>query len=701
MTRTAARTALLFVVLASAAALRAQGQPPAEAPQPPVTFRAEVNYVEVDARVVDAQGQFVTGLGQDDFEVLEDGKPQKVTVFSLVNIPVERAERPLFAAAPIEPDVQSNARGYDGRVYLIVLDDLHTHPLRTVRVRQAAREFVQRFVGANDIAAVVHTSGRSDAGQEFTSNTRLLVDAIDKFSGRKVRSATLERLDMEYMTRGQRQQNERIDDPSSFERGHQARNALTTMKNLADFLEGVRGRRKAMVVFSEGIDYDISDPFTNRDATLVMDSTRDVVAAATRANVAIYGVDARGLASGGDEAIEVGAFPDDRSLGIDSSAMQNEIRLGQDSLRVLSDETGGFAIVNQNDLTGAFRRLVDDNSAYYVLGYYPSNDRRDGRFRKIDVRVNRPGMTVRARRGYVAPRGRAPSDSRMNLPGGAPSELRDAVSSPIPVSSLPVSVNAVAFKGPSPNASVALSVLIDGRDLALVEKDGLFMNDIDVIATAVNYQGKLFPGDRSTVNLQLKPDTAARVRAGGFRVLSQLALPPGRYQLRVAASEANGRRAGSVLYDLEVPDFERERFSMSGLAITSMTSALAPSARQNYPLDELLPGPLSTLREFPVGDELALFAEIYDNSAATPHKVDISASVRSEAGLTVFQSREERDSTELQGSAGGYGFAARIPLAEMTPGLYLLRVEAASRAGAQAPVAREVLFRVVPRQMEQ
>ncbi len=697
MTRTVARIALTVAALAGTIALHAQGQPPPEAPQPPVTFRAEVNYVEVDARVIDGDGQFVVGLGQDDFEVLEDGKPQKVTVFSLVNIPVERAERPLFAAAPIEPDVQSNWRGYDGRVYLIVLDDLHTHPLRTVRVRQAAREFVQRFVGANDIAAVVHTSGRTDAGQEFTANTRLLVEAIDKFSGRKVRSATLERLDMEYMTRGQRQQGERIDDPSSFERGHQARNALTTMKNLADFMAGVRGRRKAMVVFSEGIDYDISDPFNNRDATLVLDSTRDVVAAATRANVAIYGVDARGLASAGDETIEVGAFPDDQTLGINSSAIQNEVRLGQDSLRVLSDETGGFAVVNQNDLTGAFRRLVDDNSSYYVLGYYPSNDRRDGRFRQIDVRVNRPGLTVRARRGYVAPRGRAPADTTRAVPGGAPAELRDAVSSPIPVSGLPVSVNAVAFKGPRPNAAVALSILIDGRDLALVEKDGLFVNDIDVVATAVNYQGKAFPGDRSTVNLQLKPDTAARVRAAGFRVLSQLALPAGRYQLRVAVSESNGKRAGSVLYDLEVPDFDRERFSMSGLALTSASSGLTPSARQNYPLDELLPGPLSTLREFPVGDEIALFAEVYDNTAATPHKVDISAVVRSETGLTVFQAREERDSTELQGSAGGYGFAARIPLADAAPGLYLLRVEAASRVGNQPPVAREVLFRVVPR----
>jgi VWFA-related protein len=694
MKTTATRIGLTLGVLAFASGGGA-GQPPAET-QPPVTFRAEVNYVEVDARVFDAQGRFVTGLSAGDFQVLEDGRPQTVTVFSLVNIPVERAERPLFAAAPIEPDVQSNTRGYDGRVYLIVLDDLHTHPLRTIRVRQAAREFVQRFVGANDIAAVVHTSGRADAGQEFTANPRLLLEAIDRFSGRKLRSSTLERVEMEFMTRGQRQQGERVDDPLSFERGHHARNALTTIRNLAEFMEGVRGRRKAMVVFSEGVDYDINDPFNNRDATVIMDATRDVIAAATRANVAIYGVDARGLASGADEAIEVGAFPDDPSLGIGSQALQNEVRLGQDSLRVLSDETGGFAVVNTNDLSGAFRRLVDDNSSYYVLGYYPANDRRDGRFRRIEVRVNRPGVTVRARRGYVAPRGRAPSSTRQMAPGGAPAELGDALSSPVPVSSLPISVTAVAFKGPRPNAVVALSVLIDGGGVPLVERDGFYRNDIDVVATAVSYQGKTFTGERSTVNLQLRPETAERVRAAGFRVLSQIALPPGRYQLRVAASESQSRRAGSVLYDLEVPDFDRERLSMSGLALTSATSAITPSARQNDPLEALLPGPLSTLREFPSGDELAVFAEVYDNTASTPHKVDIAATVRGETGTVIFQAREERDSAELQGSAGGYGFAARIPLRDVAPGLYLLRVEASSRVGGQPPVARETLFRVVP-----
>jgi VWFA-related protein len=660
-----------------------------------VTFRAEVNYVEVDARVLDEQGRFVTGLTQKDFQVFEDGKPQQVTIFSLVNIPVERAERPLFASQPIEPDVQSNVRGYDGRVYLIVLDDLHTSAQRTPLVRAGARRFIERHFGANDVAAVVHTSGRSDAGQEFTNNPRLLLAAVDKFMGRKLRSSVLERIDEEQRTRGTRQTGERIDDPSDMERGYQARNTLSTLKSLADFLTNVRGRRKALVLFSEGIDYDIYDPFGNREASTIMDATRETIAAATRGNVSIYGIDPRGLTAMGDDVIEIASFPDDPTLGLGPVALQNELRLGQDSLRVLADETGGFAVVNTNDFASGFQRVVDDNSSYYVLGYYASNERRDGRFRKIEVRVDRPGVTVRARKGYVAPRGRA-QETKLSGPADAPTELREALSSPLPMSALPLATTAAAFKGPAPNAAVVISTLIGSRDLQLTEKDGTFQNEIEVSMMAVNQSGKIFSSDRNTITLNLKPDTVPRLRAAGFRVISQMDLPPGRYHLRVAAREALGRRAGSVFYDLEVPDFAKEKLTMSGVALTSASTAVAPTVRPKDPLQQLLPGPLTSYREFGQNDELAFFAEVYDNTGSQPHKVALAATVRAEGGQSVFQTREERESSELAGQSGGYGFTARIPLKELAPALYVLRVEAAALSGDRETVAREVVFRVLP-----
>jgi len=705
MYRTLLSLAAVFVIAAAGPLAGQQPPPPAPATQPatqpaaqqpPVTFRAEVNYVEVDARVLDAQGNFIAGLDAKEFQVLEDGMPHQASVFSIVNLPVERAPRPLFASKPIEPDVATNLTGIDGRVYLIVLDDLHTSVQRSPQVRAVARQFIERYVGANDLVAVVHTSGRGDAGQEFTTNQRLLLAAVDSFMGRKIRSATLNRIDQEQFTRGTRQQGDPIDDIDDRERGYQARIMLDSMRQMAQHLGGVSGRRKALVLFSEGIDYNIYDPFGNQDATTVLNATRDLLSAATRANVSIYGVDPRGLGGMAQEGIEVTSFPDDPTLNINTTSFQNELRLGQDSLRVMASETGGFAAVNSNDFATAFQRIVDDNSSYYVLGYYPTNDRRDGRFRKIEVKVpGRPDARITARKGYVAPRGRA-SEPKPAGPNDATPELRNAMTSPLPLSELPMAVTAAVFKGPKPNGSVVISALVAGAALPLVEKDGTFRNHLEMAAVAVDQKGKTFTPGRSTLDLNMKPDTAKRMQALGFRVISQLDLPPGRYTLRVGAREGNTRKAGSVSYDLEVPDFTKDKLVMSSIAMTSAASSVAPTARSKDPLQQLLPGPLSSYREFPQGDEVAIFAEVYDNSGNQPHKVDIAASLKAEGGQSVFETREERDSSELKGSAGGYGFAVRIPLKDVAPGLYVLRVDAQSRLGDRPSTARETVIRVLP-----
>jgi hypothetical protein len=241
-----------------------------------------------------------------------------------------------------------------------------------------------------------------------------------------------------------------------------------------------------------------------------------------------------------------------------------------------------------------------------------------------------------------------------------------------------------------------MSTTVGGRDLALVEKDGLFHNDLELSWLASDAKGKVFPGERNTVNLTLKPDTVTRLRTSGFRVISTMDLPPGRYQLRIAAREANTKRAGLIFYDVEVPDFAKERLSMSGVALTSMGSSAAPTARPKDPLLKLLPGPLSTYRDFVQNDEVALFTEVYEAGGSPAHKVEIALALQAEGGQTVFQTREERDSSELSGSSGGYGFSARIPLRDIPPGLYVLRVQAESRIADRISVSRETIINVLP-----
>src|SRR5437773_7618598 len=174
---TARRRLVGLAVLGAAAIVNAGQAPPAPAQQQP-TFKAQVEYVEVDALVSDANGNFVRGLTKDDFQILEDGKAQTVSTFSLVDIPVERYDKPLGAALPIEPDVKTNERPFDGRVYVMVIDDLHTNFGRSERVKRAAKQFVQRYLGANDLMAIVHTRSATEANQEFTNSKRLLLTAI-------------------------------------------------------------------------------------------------------------------------------------------------------------------------------------------------------------------------------------------------------------------------------------------------------------------------------------------------------------------------------------------------------------------------------------------------------------------------------------------------------------------------------------------
>jgi VWFA-related protein len=559
-------------------------------------------------------------------------------------------------------------------------------------VKAAAKQFIERHLGANDLMAIVHTAGASDASQEFTSNKRLLLAAVNKTSGRKLDSATANKTNEYNRTRDMRQQGDPLNDPDDMERGFNARTTLDTLRNVAEWFGSVHGRRKAILFVSEGIDYDIYDIIAangsnHQSASTVLDATREAIGAATRNNVAIYGIDPRGLTDLGDESIELGSFPDDVSLGVGQSSLQNELRLSQDSLRTLSEETGGFAVVNRNDFTTAFERIVDDNSSYYVLAYYPP-DARPGRAHKIDVRLTRPGLTVRARKAYLTPKKVDPPKTTGNSPSTP--ELRDALDSPLPVSGLTMHVFASPFKGVAPNASVLFGVELRGRDMKVEPNSKILLSYL-----AIDANGKIKGGNTDTLTLSnLKPESKARIEQTGLRMLNRLDLPPGKYQLRIAAHDPAGGNVGSVQYDLEVPDYAKAPFSMSGLVVTSAAGATLPTVKADEQLKPMLPAAPVSLRVFPQNDEIALFTEVYDNSGATPHKVDIVTTVTTDEGKQMFKTEESRDSADLGGKRGGYGYTTKIPMKDLALGSYVLKVEATSRLGKTPPVARELQFTV-------
>ncbi len=678
------------VVLAGAAVL---AQTPSQITP---TFKAEVEYVEVDALVTNQQGDLVRDLKKEDFEVFEDGKKQTVTDFMFVDLPVERAVRPLFADRPIEPDVQSNERPFDGRAYVVLLDDYHIGAVRSPQVRRVMRQFIERNLGANDLMAIVFTGGRAADSQEFTSNKRLLLAAVDKFIGQKLDSVTVSRNNEFSRQAFGGIVDGRVNDPDEFQRAAWARSTLTSLEKISTWFGGVRGRKKSLLFVSEGIDYNLDEVIRAFDqpssrATDIMQDIRDAISATTRANVSIYSIDPRGAATD-DDTIGISSFADssDPTQGISSASMRNEVRMAQDSLRSLAEETGGFAVLNRNDFSTAFDRIVRDNSSYYVLAYYPGQDKRPGRFHKIEVKVARPGLTVRARQGYLTPRNRP---AQQNTKASTiPKELLDAFNSPIQVSGVAMQLFAAPFKGPQPNASVLVGLEIRGRDLSLAPN-----SKVEFTMMAIDAKGKTYGGRNDSLTLNLRPETKARVEQSGLRVFNRIELPPGRYQLRMAVRDAGNAAVGSVLHDLEVPDFYKQNLVLSGLTLTSpgTSGMLVPKA--DDAMKDVLPAPPVASRRFAQNDEIAIFAEVYDNGSTAPHKVNIVTSVITDDGRVLYKTDDARDSSELGGAKGGYGYTTRVPLKDIPSGLYVLSVEARSSLNVNSPVTRQIQITVEPR----
>jgi VWFA-related protein len=723
------RTFLFATAVAFAAlALPLHGQQaPKQQPQkgqPQATFRVHVEYVEVDAVVRDKQGNFVADLKKDEFEVLEDGKPQQVANLDVVNVPVEpRPTVAMIAGRRFEQDVYSN-KEEPGRLYLIVIDDLHVQSAHTMGARRIAREFIEKNLAPNDMAAVVSTSGNRKMTQDFTTNKRLLLDAVDKVVGRKVVSPAQAALT--YMG----SPDDGAANTADPQRMYNSRSMLETLAQLATFAGTIHNRRKTIVMIGEGPDIDLAaseitplfspmakestpdvGPVDNSakpgksmpmSRTELRDKLRDFFAAASRANVTLYAFDPT-IYTQGDSLVDVASgVPGDyeAATGIEivkSGRIYDDIMAAQDNLRTMANGTGGFAVTGGRDLAKQFDRIRTDNSHYYILGYYPANEKRDGKYRKIEVRLKRTGLTVDARKGYNAPKGDKADAPVVETKEGTSAPLREALLSALPTAGLPIAVTAAPFRGTQGNASVLLMMQTPPGAVKFEEKLGKYEGNLEVSFVAVNDIGKTVTGEHIDLAMPLKPGTYAAVTRVGLLVQSRVSLPPGRYVLRVGARDVLNGKVGAVHCDLEVPDFAKLPLAMSGLIVSSADTALANPRPDSVlaGLVKVLPGSPVVTREFVEGDQLGLLTEIYDTKLATPHDIDIVTTILAEDGREAYRHDEKRSTAELQGMDSGFGYALKVPLTGLPPGTYVLRVEARSRLDVDNPVARETMVRIL------
>ena len=692
------------IVLSSlvVAAVTAAAQQPASTPAQGPTFRVAVDFVEVDAVVTDRNGKFVRGLTKDDFEVFEDGKPQTVTTFTTVDLPVRSLRSAAIASpavtsspVPVPPDVRTNDGTFDGRVIVLLLDDLLVDARRSLPVRRLANDFIEQFVENGDLVAVVTTGSAPASSQNFTANRPLMTAAVDRLIGRRLPSKAMAAADS-YAGGGGG-----IEIHAS-ERVTRSREALSRLTSAAGFLSSIRGRRKTLIWFTEGVDYDVDNamgakgPDSLQDSRLVRDAISELIGTAQRAGVTFYAVDPRGVGAGLADNIDIAALPANNlqsELGM--QMVQNEIRWTQDTMRTISNETGGFAILGGN-VTEDFRRIIDQNSSYYLLGYYPQGGKKNDKFRSLEVKVKRPGLRVQYRKGYAAPRSGSDRRSSTAAAGkAAPPDLQAAIESPLPNGGVPMRVFAAPFLGSPKNTALMVVIEFDPSGLRFQPQADAFTEGLDLLIVPVDASGRALDGAHDEAPLKLSAESYERVRQGGLRIMRRLDVPPGRYQLHIGAQSANSKAVGAVTYDLEAPDFTRPALSMSGIALTSDAEGRRPTAAPDKTFTDVLPRGATARREFARDDTLLYFAEIYAKVAGTTQTIQMQASlISAENGTVVFSRTDLRRADEFKGTPGAFGLSARISLADVPPGAYTLKVEARSTLAEAAPAVREVALQV-------
>ena len=370
-----------FAVLLGTVPEAQQPAPLRPADQP--VFRLSVSLVQLDAVVTDKQGRHVTTLGRDDFEVYQDGRPQPVTAVSYVESDDGWVDTSGLPPLPVEALKPEDAR----RVIAVVVDDLRMSFESIYRARRGIGEFFDRQFQAGDLGMIVTTSGAGVSHLTYSHKTLKAASSRLRFSLWNVQAASaLAPIDG-------------IDDSSGFAGNFLERTfAESAIRRVADAINAVKALpgRKSVVLVSEGFSVFGAD----LDNAYIRELLQRLVDRSNRAGVVIYAVDPRGLVVTGLTAAD-----NVRGGGARiASARSAALRESQDGLRFVTGETGGFAVVNSNDLGLGFGRIMADQRGYYLIGYQPEAGtltfKSDRQFRKLKIKVKPKGLKVRTRAGF-------------------------------------------------------------------------------------------------------------------------------------------------------------------------------------------------------------------------------------------------------------------------------------------------------------
>jgi len=404
--------ALLLAAVASVLPVPLHAQAPAQAPAPAQQapapdFRVTVDLITTDMIPRDQKtGQFIADLKPEEIEIYEDGVKQKIASIELIH-----GGRAYNVVAPPPAPVQEGiilprnkpTNDTAGRVFVIFIDDLHLDFRQTPRTRKLLQDMLKNLIHDGDMFGIT-TTGTSSISVQLTYDRQVLDSAVSRITGNALKPKEI--------IEGQQGPN------GPTELRHRAHVAFSTAYDLMKNLEKLQNRRKAVIYISSGYDFNpfekgrleetarrmnienaddlLTDPFYRNEQSQQMLAEGDLVRelseltkAANRANATLYTIDPRGLVAGQDIDEEV-----------DIQDWNAYLRESQDSLRVLAEQTGGIAVVNQNDFNKALKKIDAETSDYYVLGYYSSNPDPLKRTRKLEVKVTRQNLDVYSRTSY-------------------------------------------------------------------------------------------------------------------------------------------------------------------------------------------------------------------------------------------------------------------------------------------------------------
>jgi VWFA-related protein len=575
------------------------------------TFRSQSELVLVNVTVRDKDGNLVRDLKRDDFTVLEDNKSQQVLSFDLENtdaaVSTATAEAKLLAvtpnAPPVTPNAQEGSPFKDRRLIILFFDLSSMQPEEIERAANAAQNYVDKQMAPADLVAVLSLSSSITVNQDFTSDRDVLKKVLKGFNaggGQGFEEGSTGTTEGTSDTGG----SFTVDDTEYNIFNTDRR--LEAIRSIADKVSHV-DQKKSLIYFSSGMD---------RTGVENESELRTAINAAVRANLSIYTMDLRGL-----EAMVPGGDAQSASLrgtsAYSGQASLNQLNSNfstQETLVTLAGDTGGRAFLDSNDFGQIFKGVQNDTSIYYLLGYKSNNSARDGRYRHITVRVNRPGVKLEFRRGYYAP-----ADFQHSTREDREQQLDEELASDLPTTDLQVYLSAGYFRMSDNRFYVPVSLVVPGSQIPFTHNNDQDKATLDIIGAVYDPDKRPIGQVRDTVKLAV--NTSQLVQRKNVQYGTSFVLPPGKYHLKFVLRENQTGQLGSFETDLVIPDLKNVPVKTSSIILAGQVQP-AGKKKSDSPLvrdgTEIIP---SVTHVFSSGQHLYFYYEVYDpaKAAATPN----------------------------------------------------------------------------------